>query len=444
MKVLMFGWEFPPHISGGLGTACFGLTKALAKEKVDILFVVPKAYGDEEIKLINASDVEMPNSKSQHEYLNPILEVLSEITSQVHTTNFIQVKSSLLPYSTSIYDEETSEIEHWNYQVQTSTVSSSREKEHGLKFSLHGGYGPGLFEEVKRYAAIGGEIAKQNHFDVIHAHDWLTYPAGAAAKKVSDKPLIVHVHATEYDRSGDKPNPEILKTEQLGMDIADKIITVSEWTKEILVSRYNIPSEKIQVVHNGITPNKNKSPRIKLLSVSNQVVTFVGRMTHQKGPQYFVDAAKEVLKKFPDAHFIMAGGGDLLPQMIEKVAHLRLSSHFHFTGFLDCEQVHQVWAMSHVYVMPSVSEPFGITPLEAVQAGVPVIISNQSGVSELIHNAIKVDFWNIQALTNAICNLLQHKSLHKTISKSAQDEVKNFGWDKAAKKIKTLYHELAQ
>jgi glycogen synthase len=436
MKVLMFGWEFPPHISGGLGTACFGLTKALAKEKVDVLFVVPKAYGDEEIKLISASEVVMPQG-SEH----VMEEIQSEIAHEEQPIKIITVKSPILPYSTS-YDEGTSNIKRWNYQVQTSTVS--HDKEHGTKYHLQGGYGPGLFEEVKRYATIGGEIAKQNLFDVIHAHDWLTFLAGAEAKKVSGKSLIVHVHATEYDRSGDKPNPEILKIEQLGMDIADSIITVSEWTKEILATRYNIPSGKILVVHNGIVPTNSKTVQIKLPTVSEQVVTFVGRITHQKGPQYFVEAAKEVLKKFPYAHFIMAGGGDLLPQMIEKVAHLRLSSHFHFTGFLKREQVQQVWAVSHVYVMPSVSEPFGITPLEAVQAGVPVIISNQSGVAEVMRNAIKIDFWNVQALTNAICSLLKHKSLSKTISKRAQAEVRNFGWDRSAKKIKKLYYELAK
>jgi glycogen synthase len=294
---------------------------------------------------------------------------------------------------------------------------------------------------VGHYAEVAGEIARENLFDVIHAHDWLTYPAGIEAKRISDKPLVVHVHATEFDRSGENIDKRVYEVERMGMEHADRIIAVSQLTKNIIVSRYNISPEKVDVVHNGVMPKKN-AVHTKLLPIGKQVITFLGRVTHQKGPSYFVEAAYKVLQKFPDAHFVMAGSGDLLPKMIKRVASLKMSSHFHFTGFLNSTKVEQVWSISNVFVMPSVSEPFGIAPLEAMMAGVPVIISNQSGVAEVVQHAIKVDFWDTEALANAICNLLAHKSLTNTIKKKSETEIKKINWDRAAKKINTIYHEL--
>jgi glycogen synthase len=444
----MFGWEFPPHISGGLGTACFGLTQALAKENIKILFVVPRAFGDEDMELIDAGKVVLAKTESPLEKkTESIAGIKRDIIQEEPQATTIYVPSAILPYVPTLSFSEESQLTKWNYQFKghpkNPLVTSSSRALHSSRSShqLAGGYGPSLMEEVKKYAEIGGEIAKQNDFDVIHAHDWLTYLAGVEAKRISGKPLIVHVHATEYDRAGENPNEQIRSIEQKGLDEADEIIAVSEWTKEILIDRYKISEDKVTVVHNGVMP-KSKVPFTKMPSISKQVVTFVGRITHQKGPQYFIEAAQKVLEKFPEAHFIMAGGGDLLPQMIEKVAHLRLSSHFHFTGFLKSDQMDQVWSISQVYVMPSVSEPFGITPLEAIQAGVPVIISNQSGVSEVMPHAIKVDFWDTNALANAISSVLKHKSLSKTLSKQAYQEMKYLGWEKAAKKINQLYHEL--
>jgi glycosyltransferase involved in cell wall biosynthesis len=271
----------------------------------------------------------------------------------------------------------------------------------------------------------------------------MTYLAGIAAKKVSGKPLVVHVHATEYDRSGEFPDEQVRAIEHQGMAEADSVVTVSHWTKKIAMDRYQVPEEKVNVIHNGIIP---KIPSAKIFSpppVGSHIVTFLGRVTHQKGPLFFVEAARHVLNEIPDAHFVVAGSGDLLPLMIERIAQLRMSSHFHFTGFLKGKDIDKVWSMSNVYVMPSVSEPFGIAPLEAIQAGVPVIISNQSGVAEVMPHAIKVDFWNSRELAAAICSVLKYKSLSETLKQNSAREIETLTWDNAAKKLTHLYHGLA-
>jgi glycogen synthase len=434
MKVLMLGWEFPPHISGGLGTACHGLTKALSRDGTQILFVVPRAHGDEEVELINASDIIIAESDKS---------VVANIPSnQLKQTGFevIGIPSDLRPYASLGEGDRAYAIEEWSYEIASSTGYGNPEKRKATSYHFSGSYGTHLLEEVSRFGEVAGALAKDRSFDVIHAHDWLTYPAGITAKEVSGKPLVVHVHATEFDRSA-KINNHVYGIECEGLAKADHVVAVSNWTKRILTSRYRIAETKISVVHNGIVARNpivfSKTPRL-----SRQVITFLGRVTYQKGPQYFIEAARRVLQRLPNAHFVVAGSGDLLPAMIERVAQLRLSSHFHFTGFLKGDQVDQVWSVSDLYVMPSVSEPFGITPLEAIQSGVPVIISNQSGVAEVMPHAIAVDFWNVAQLANAMLSVLLHKSLAKTLKKKSKKALKKITWDVAATKINSLYHEI--
>ena len=438
VKVLTFGWEFPPHISGGLGTACHGLTKALLSQGTQILFVVPRAYGDEDIDLINAGEFE-----ASDKVRSGATERLSA-EGGIEKMQIIPLASGIRPYT---FTDELSgpAIEEWNY------AGTGREGEaQGLrlevgsktKYKFSGTYGPLLLREVACYAEIGAAIAGTHDFDLIHAHDWLTYPAGIAAKKISGKPLVIHVHATEYDRAREHAlDSRILQIEKDGIRQADRIVAVSQWTKEILVARYGAEPGKITVIHNAALPQKRLAFE-KPSRPGRNVVTFLGRITHQKGPKYFVDAARLVLKKFPDTHFIMGGAGDLLPAMLNHVAALRLSSRFHYTGFLKGNQVDQIWSISDVYVMPSVSEPFGIAPLEAIQAGVPVIISNQSGVSEVIPDAIKVNFWDVEALASAICSVLKHKSLRATLKAESGKTIKTITWARAATSLNQLYHEL--
>lgn len=481
MKVLMFGWEFPPHISGGLGTACFGLTNSLGKEDVDVIFVVPKLHGDEpagKTSLVNASDIRLTvkntsknvpqtssttEEKSTHSYTTTTGETISVKEEKGFT--YVEVPSGISAYRSPDFGSETT-LAHWNYSfpvertkviVHESTKSTQTtdrtdtavraevtDETKEISYAFSGAYGPDLLTEVQRYAQVASEIAKKLNFDVIHAHDWMTYPAGIAAKEVSGKPLVVHVHATEFDRSGENVDTRVHRLELDGMQKADCVITVSEWTKRIAISKYKISPEKVRVVHNGIIPSSNEKVEFSSPLKHQPIVTFLGRVTHQKGPLYFVEAAKKVLQDIPDARFIVAGSGDLLPEMIKQVAKAGMSSRFHFTGFLRGKEIQKVWSLSSVYVMPSVSEPFGIAPLEAIQAGVPVIISRQSGVAEVMPHAITVDFWNTSELAQAICSVLKYKSLHKTLKKNSQAQIKGITWDKAAKKLNNLYHELIE
>jgi len=423
-KVLMFGWEFPPHIAGGLGTACLGLTKGLAKQGVEVLFVMPKASGDEDqsaAKIINASDVEtLFNQVDIAEYWKNI--------------NFMEIGSNLIPYM----DPETFEKEvskQLKYGKQNERIGFKN------KYNFSGKYGANLMEEVARYAMVAATIARQQQFDVIHAHDWLTYAAGIAAKRVSGKPLVIHVHATEYDRSGENVNRLVYDLERKGMLEADRVITVSNWTRNIVINRYGIDPAKVITVHNAVDFQSYSDMNVER-GVKEKVVTFLGRITYQKGPEYFIEAAHKVLKAYPDVRFVMAGSGDLMNRSIRRVARLKMATHFHFTGFLRGQDVQKMFAHSDVYVMPSVSEPFGISPLEAMRSGVPTIISKQSGVAEVLKHAIKVDFWDVDALADAIYGLLKYPALSQMAGRCGLDEVNTLKWENAAFKLKQIYEEV--
>ena len=479
----MFGWEFPPHVSGGLGTACFGLTKSLVRQGVEILFVVPKLYGDEpsrRLTFINASTIKLngqstckaePGDKlptrslptqvdPSHPSQQPAQKHFPIITSKPLT--YIEVPSTLLPYRSPELNRQPTSIERWNFNpiesqgtIESSTSSfpstqpaiqrleqtQDNQDETPNYYLFSGAYGPNLFHEVERYAQVAAEIAKSYTFDVIHSHDWMTFPAGIAAREISKKPLVIHVHATEYDRSGDDVNTNIRALELEGMQTADRIVTVSSWTKKIVTGKFRINEAKVDVLHNGVTRVNRKKIEFKF-PIKGPVITFVGRITHQKGPLFFVEAALTVLTKIPDAHFIVVGSGDLLPLMIERVAMYRMSSHFHFTGFAKGPDIDKIWSISDVYVMPSVSEPFGITPLEAAQAGVPVIISKQSGVAEVMPHAITVDFWNVNSLAAHICSVLTYKSLARTLKVNSRAHTRKLTWDRAAQKLKTIYEQV--
>ena len=426
MRILMFGWEFPPHITGGLGTACFGLVKGLGKQGVDVIFVVPRAYGDEVkegFRLVNASDMVLDFSKTVYqEHWNRI--------------KFMEIGSNLIPY---VGPEEFEKM------IQEDTVRRTSETQSVFsdRYQFSGKYGVNLMEEVSRYAIVASVIAQQMTYDVIHAHDWLTYAAGIAAKKISGKPLVVHVHATEFDRSGENVNQTVYDLERQGMEEADLVITVSHLTRQIVIERYGINPDKVITVHNAVEPPERPEMNDVTKHVREKVVTFLGRVTFQKGPDYFIEAANKVLKKDPNVRFVMAGSGDLLNKMIRRAAQLHIGTKFHFTGFLSGTEVDTMFAMSDVYVMPSVSEPFGISPLEAMRSNVPVVISKQSGVSEVLKHALKVDFWDIDALADAIYGLLHYEGLKKMFVKYGKDEVDNLKWDNAAAKVIEVYN-LAQ
>jgi glycogen synthase len=426
MKVLMFGWEFPPHISGGLGTASYGLTKALLKTGTEIIFVVPKTYGDEtpgSLTLLNASEVTVDMTE----------EIFKEHADRI---SFIEIDSTLVPYAT---EEEYFRI----LEKMESGVSSEEVKLDSQKYAFSGGYGKNLIEEVRRYALVGAAIARQHDFDIIHSHDWLTYMAGVEAKRASGKPLVVHMHATEYDRSGENINRNVYDIERSGMEAADIVIAVSNLTRNIVINRYGIDPSKVVTVHNGVEPQDMTRDLDVQKHVKEKIVTFLGRITYQKGPEYFIEAAHKVLQREKNVRFVMAGSGDLLPKMIKRVAALGMSTKFHFTGFLKGDDVDKMFGMSDVYVMPSVSEPFGISPLEAMRSNVPVIISKQSGVAEVLKHAIKVDFWDIDAMADAIHALINYDSLPQMFRNFGKEEVDNIKWDQAGLKVKEIYEKVA-
>lgn len=420
----MFGWEFPPHITGGLGTACYGLVKGLAKNNVEVIFVVPKTYGDEDtrtVKIMDASDIEInQDTLSIEDFWKKII--------------FMEIGSNLIPY---VSPEEFKRIMSQNVLDKTDinqTIFRS-------KYKFSGKYGKDLLEEVSRYALVAGALALENNFDVIHAHDWLTYPAGIAAKSVSGKPLIIHVHATEFDRSGENINQNVYDIERKGMQAADRVITVSNYTKNIVVTRYGIDESKVFTVHNAVEFDKDTFDNHKWhKTVPEKVVTFLGRVTFQKGPDYFIEAANLVLSKYKNVRFVMAGSGDMLNRMVKRAAELRISEKFHFTGFLEGDDVNRMFMQSDVYVMPSVSEPFGISPLEAMRANVPVIISKQSGVAEVLRHAVKINFWDIDAMADAMYGLLNYNGLSNMFSRLGQEEVLGLKWENAARQINKIYH----
>ena len=422
----MFGWEFPPHIAGGLGTACYGMTRGLARNGVEVVFVMPRAYGDEDqrfVRVVNASDAETIGTRD-HEFSEELLEKVS----------FIHIDSNMLPYiSPEEYAAYHDEFVRSGRTHEWTDVWKQR-------YTFSGKYGANLMEEVARYAMVAAQVAKdlEGQFDVIHAHDWLTYFAGIAAKRVSGKPLVVHMHATEFDRSGENINRRVYAIEKAGMQAADRVIAVSELTRRIVIGKYGIPAEKVVTVHNAVRFGESEDA-VPERAVKDKVVTFLGRITYQKGPDYFVEAAAKVLQRVPDVRFVMAGSGDLMNHVVRRVAQLGIADRFHFTGFLKGGEVQRMFRLSDVYVMPSVSEPFGISPLEAMRSGVPVIISRQSGVAEVLDYAIKVNYWDVDALADAIYGLLTYPALGRMFASKGLEEVTGLKWTNAAAKIKTVY-----
>ncbi len=422
----MFGWEFPPHISGGLGTACYGLTRGLTGLKgMEVLFVVPRAFGDEntdDLQLIGANHV-------------PVVRKEVYFNGAGQSFDSFQVQSEIIPY--------VGEEEFWKLKSKIQTGNNNfveTDENNNIRFS--GGYGPDLFREIFNYALVAGIIAAENRFDIIHAHDWLAYPAGIRAREVSGKPLVIHVHATDFDRSGGNVNPKVYSIEREGMETADRIIAVSNFTRDLVIEKYGIDPEKITTVYNAVEPLVQDEKLNLRRSPGEKVVTFLGRITLQKGPEYFIEAANLVLKKMDNVRFVMAGSGDMMDSMVSRVAQLGIADRFYFTGFLKGDDVYRMFGLSDVFVMPSVSEPFGIVPLEAMQSDVPVIISKQSGVSEVLENALKVDFWDTYAMADAIYGLLNYPSLSRTIRELGKQEVAAMHWEDSAKRVKEVYESV--
>jgi len=424
----MFGWEFPPHISGGLGTACFGLTKGLAQlNEVEVTFVIPKAWGDEDrsnVTLLGADQV-------------PVIHQQIQFADAKSKVEYYELQSGLIPYlGTSEFDELKSEISSGEKRLIELTPEG--------KMVFGGDYGKNLFQEINYYAVVAEKLAAEIDFDVIHVHDWMCFQAGIAAKRISGKPLVVHIHSTEFDRSGSSVNPAICAIEKEGLEAADKIIAVSHLTRSIVIGKYKINPKKVITVYNAVEPFSSGDTKVSGEYKNEKVVSFLGRITMQKGPEYFVEAANLVLQKMKNVRFVMAGKGDLLNEMKQKVSNLNISEYFQFPGFVADNEIAELFRASDVFVMPSVSEPFGIVTLEAMQAAVPVVISKQSGVSEVVENAIKVDYWDIQAMADAVYVLLINQEYGIRLGLKGKREADKLIWRNAASKVNRIYFNLLE
>lgn len=416
MKVLMFGWEYPPHVFGGLATANFGISEGLhAQGNMEITLCLPHPFGDED------------QSAARIVAMNAVPIVWHDVSREwvEERVGKVMKAEDYFRYRDHIYSD-------FSYMGANDIGC--------MEFA--GGYPPNLHEEINNYSVIAGVVARAEEFDIIHAHDWLTYPAGIHAKQVSGKKLCIHVHATDFDRSRGNVNPTVYSIEKDGMDNADCIMCVSELTRQTVINHYHQDPRKVFTVHNAVYPLKKELQDIPRPDHKNKekIVTFLGRITMQKGPEYFVEAASLVLKRTRNVRFCMAGSGDMMEEMITLAAERGIADRFHFPGFMRGNQVYECLKNSDVYVMPSVSEPFGISPLEAMQCGTPTIISKQSGCAEILTNCFKIDYWDIHAMADAIYSICNNESLFNYLQVEGKREVDQITWEKVGRWINELYN----
>jgi glycogen(starch) synthase len=438
MQILMLGWEYPPHISGGLGTACEGLTSALAPLDVEIRFVVPHLYGVERAPhmMLISPELRAAQASADEPLLEPGYEVGRDAPSGTRTEltqsagMFVQterIPALLTPYLTPN-----------DYQLLARAFGVGGLSEE-LSASEQEQDGRNLFGEVLRYADRVAAWARTQSPDVVHAHDWMTFPAATRVARMHGVPLVVHVHSLEQDRSGNGVNPTIVAIESAGVRAASRVIAVSHYTARMIHDLHGVSHDRISVVHNGVYARPTVSAYREEHPQTGPLVLFLGRITYQKGPDYFVEAAAKVLQKVPDARFVMAGNGDMLPQVKSRVQELGIEASFDFPGFVRGADVEHLFSMADAYVMPSVSEPFGIAALEAMSYETPVILSRQSGASEVLRHALKVDFWDVSRLAGQIVAILKYPELRSSIVEMAREEVRRVHWEAAATKVRQVY-----
>jgi len=461
MRVFMLGWEFPPHISGGLGTACYGLTRGLDEIGVSVCFVLPTA-----IPADTSSHVELRSPAN----LPAGMALDAPPGQRVVSTEFEQVElhrvdAVLQPYGTPASFEKAVRTRVQGQELVPGEPESSppparvdaapaAEAPAGPEPApaadgtfVHGGgihYAGDLMAQIHRYARLAVELAEHETFDVIHAHDWMTYPAALAVAAATGKPLVVHVHSTEFDRAGENINQQVYEIERTGMHGAARVVCVSYLTRNIVTARYGVDPAKCEVVYNAVTLPEGSNWEMQPIQQSEKLVLFLGRVTMQKGPEYFLRAAKKVVEKFQNVRFVVAGSGDMIAQCVREVADLKIGRYVTFTGFLRGDSVARIFKMADLYVMPSVSEPFGIAPLEALSHNVPVIISKQSGVSEVLTHVLKVDFWDIDEMANKILAVLRHTPLQRALRQHGHIELRKLSWRDSAEKLQGIYEELIE
>ncbi|NDC37581.1 MAG: glycosyltransferase [Proteobacteria bacterium] len=446
-RVLMLGWEYPPHISGGLGTACEGLSLALSRREAEVLFVIPHLVGGETASHMTLVD-SLGNDAAieEGEFYRAEGGGKWDRSRSIATTSrgaarTVRVPAALKPYwRPSDFEAYKSRLmTEWEQIALAGSPSSLEVGPQGIGFAH---YGRDIFEEVDRYAVNVLSLFREEEFDLIHAHDWMTFPAGIAMARVTGKPLVLHVHSLEFDRSGDNVNSRIAAIERWGLNAADAVIAVSYYTRSLIQTQYQVAEERLHVVHNGVYPRRPSNIDVPQGIEHRRIVLFLGRITFQKGPDYFVEAAAKVIPHVPDALFVMAGSGDMLERMIHRAHELGIQDHFKFPGFLRGVEVEQMFSLASLYVMPSVSEPFGISALEAISHETPVILSRQSGVSEVLKHVLKVDFWDIDRMADLIINALLHKELREDMVAMAREEIRKLRWDASAVRTLDVYRSV--
>ncbi|MCB9845278.1 MAG: glycosyltransferase [Phycisphaeraceae bacterium] len=473
MRILMLGWEFPPFIAGGLGTACYGLTRALDRLGEQVLFVLPRSVDGEtssHVRLLSPAALATlprpaPAVPSGSGAIDQLIErVESGMQEGFQRATFFALPamfSSPYPEFAQIPDRrmamesvrslaeraragDSEAIRQLDAIDRRSSLEAPDEEPIETIGSAQSAYGSDLVGDAHRYARLAVALSRRLEFDVIHAHDWLTYPAGIAVKLISGRPLVVHVHATEFDRSGEHVNRSVYDVERAGMHQADRVICVSALTKSICTHRYGVAERKVEIVYNGVEADGAQPLSGATIASGDKIVLFLGRITMQKGPEYFISAAKRVLEKMDNVKFLVAGSGDMALRMIDLAASLGIGHKVLFTGFLRGKDVERVFRMADCYVMPSVSEPFGIAALEAISHDVPVIISKQSGVSEVLTHALKVDFWDVDEMANKILAVLRYPPLGQTLRTHGEFELRGLTWDGAAERCAAIYRSVIE
>lgn len=509
-RVLMLGWEFPPFITGGLGTACHGLTRAMSRLGLDVTFVLPKhidASMASHVRLLSPGEARpedaagVPTGQptvvpsrpapaapgaAQEGGRGPVGDAPADphadlahllsgaqpapsILRRAGGTRFLELPirvGGVYQASTAwrgvpgagpwvdqvarrllrpdLTAEEAADLHEslavWHAVPEAGPPAGvdAAADDFRAKRADAADYGGDLVGQAERYARFCVRAVRGMDFDVIHAHDWLTYPAGLAVARMTGRPLVVHVHSTEFDRSGEHVNQPVYNIERRGMHGSVRVIAVSMLTRNLCVNRYGVPPDRVDVVYNGVDLNPSQVG-ISGIQKSDKIVLYFGRITMQKGPEYFIAAARRVLDVMEDVKFVVAGSGDQAQRMIEMAAGMGIGSKVLFTGFLRGRDIQRVFAMADLYVMPSVSEPFGIAPLEAMSHRVPVLISRTSGVSEILVNALKCDFWDVDDMANKIVAVLRHPPLQRTLREQGLFEVRGITWDGAARKCLATY-----
>jgi glycosyltransferase involved in cell wall biosynthesis len=431
MRVLMLGWEYPPYISGGLGTACQGLSEGLGALGAEVAFVVPHP-----VRAQTAPNVRVLGTPAGATFATastPSGKRAADPAGVYARTPRAEVAPTRMPGAhlpTKQPGGGTGE--------DLSGAPESDPADASAAFPETVLYAGDLFDQTARYADLADEVAAGEPFDVVHAHDWMTFPAGVRLARRLGKPLVVHVHSTEFDRNGDSVCQPIYDVERMGMHAADRVVTVSGYTRQVCLSRYGVPEEKVTVVYNAVTPAASAASRLPAPDGSKTVL-FLGRITRQKGPEFFLAAARRVLEHTGGVRFVMAGDGDRMGDVVHRAAEMGLGDKVFFTGFLRGRDVDRAFAMADLFVMPSVSEPFGLVALEALARGVPVLMSKQSGAAERVHHALKVDFWDVDKMADFILAVLRRPALDGCLRTNGQEEAGRFRWTDAARQCLDVY-----